>query len=277
MNATLTLSLALLLPGIQSEQPPKPESKPSAAAKAPKVEPTPFPFRLRGGLQGTVDIQAVQVETRLIADRLRQELKIPVQATAVVAAHKVDLTLKGAPLSLLLSSLAPVVLADIEVSGDRTADIWKAIHLVGYNEKSPAKPIEQVGFLVAAGVTDDPSVTAEDLKAREDKEAAKGLEGEEQEREKPSISVSAQDGRVSVRARKQFLAVLLNEVAARAAIAFEIRGNVDMVPVDIEIRDLPLVDLPVALGRAGVRVVIRKDLNTGEEVVHGIRLGDGLR
>lgn len=277
MTAILTLSLALLLPGIQGEQPAKSASKPTAAATDPKVQPTPFPFKLRGGVLGTVDIQAVQVETRLIAERLREELKIPVQTTAVVGAHKVNVTLKGAPLSLLLSHLAPVVLADIDVVGDRAADVWKTIHLVGYNEKSPAKPIEQVGFLLAAGITDDPSVTAEDLKAREDKEAAKGLEGEEKEREKPSLSVSAQDGRVSIRARKQFLAVLLNEVAARAAIAFEIRGNVDMVPVDIEIRDLPLVELPVALGRAGVRVVIRKDLNTGEEVVHGIRLGDGLQ
>lgn len=275
MTALLTLSL-LLLP-IQAEPPTKSSSKPAATAKDPKAQPTPFPFRLRGGLHGTVDIQAAQVETRLIAERLRQELRIPVQATAVVAAHKVDVTLKGAPLSLLLSSLAPVVLADIEVLGDRSADIWRAIHLVGYNEKTPAKPIEQVGFLVAAGVTDDPNVTAEDLKAREDKEAAKGLEGEEQEREKPSLSVSVQEGRASVRARGQFLAVLLNEVATRASIAFEIRGNVDMVPIDIEIRDLPLVELPVALGRAGVRVVIRKDLNTGEEVVHGIRLGDGLQ
>ena len=275
MTALLTLSL-LLLP-IQAEPPTKSSSKPAATAKDPKAQPTPFPFRLRGGLHGTVDIQAAQVETRLIAERLRQELRIPVQATAVVAAHKVDVTLKGAPLSLLLSSLAPVVLADIEVLGDRSADIWRAIHLVGYNEKTPAKPIEQVGFLVAAGVTDDPNVTAEDLKAREDKEAAKGLEGEEQEREKPSLSVSVQEGRASVRARGQFLAVLLNEVATRASIAFEIRGNVDMVPIDIEIRDLRLVELPVALGRAGVRVVIRKDLNTGEEVVHGIRLGDGLQ
>ena len=275
MTALLTLSL-LLLP-IQAEPPTKSSSKPAATAKDPKAQPTPFPFRLRGGLHGTVDIQAAQVETRLIAERLRQELRIPVQATAVVAAHKVDVTLKGAPLSLLLSSLAPVVLADIEVLGDRSADIWRAIHLVGYNEKTPAKPIEQVGFLVAAGVTDDPNVTAEDLKAREDKEAAKGLEGEEQEREKPSLSVSVQEGRASFRARGQFLAVLLNEVATRASIAFEIRGNVDMVPIDIEIRDLPLVELPVALGRAGVRVVIRKDLNTGEEVVHGIRLGDGLQ
>ena len=249
---------------------------PVPARPAPTSPPS-FSLTVRGGLNGVVDIKATQVETKAILDRLKLEIKIPVHATAVVAAHKVDLTLKGAPLSLLLSSLAPVVLADIEVSGDRTSDVWKAIHLLGYNEKSPAKPIEQVGFLVAAGVTDDPSVTAEDLKAREDKEAAKGLEGEEQEREKPSLSVSAQDGRVSVRARKQFLAVLLNEVAARAAIAFEIRGNVDMVPVDIEIRDLPLVELPVALGRAGVRVVIRKDLNTGEEVVHGIRLGDALQ
>ena len=62
-----------------------------------------------------------------------------------------------------------------------------------------------------------------------------------------------------------------------AAIAFDLRGNADMVPIDIEIRDLPLVELPLALGRAGVRVVIRKDLNTGDEVVHGIRMGDALQ
>jgi hypothetical protein len=275
--ATSTMILALLLPGLPGEQPKVAAAKPAAAAKSPKAQTPPFPLRLRGGVYGTVDIQAVQIETRFIAERLREELKIPVQTTAVVGGHKVDVTLKDAPLGVLLSHLAPVVLADIEVVGDRVADVWRTIHLVGYNEKSPPKPIEQVGFLVAAGITDDPSVTAEDLKAREDSEAAKGLEGEERAPEKPSLSVSVQEGRVSVRARKQLLAVLLNDVASRAAIAFDIRGNVDMVPIDIEIRDLPLVDLPLALGRAGVRVVIRKDLNTGDEVVHGIRLGDALR
>lgn len=251
----------------------------SQAATAPPapaaVAPPSFVLKIVGGLHGTVEIKAAQIEAKSIIDRLKAEVKVPIHATALVARHKVDLSLKGASLSQVLTALAPVALADIEVSGNRESDVWKAIHLLGYNEKEPVRAIEQVGFLVAAGITDDESVTAEDMQAKADTEAAKGLEGEPKDAEKPMLAVAVKDGRVSVRARRQNLAVLLNEVATRGAIAFDIRGNVDMNPIDIELRDTPLVDLPLALGRAGVRLVLRRNLATGEEVAQGIRLGDG--
>ena len=179
-----------------------------------------------------------------------------------------------APLTRLLSLLAPVVLADLEFNGNPEEIVWKAIHLFGYNEKEPPRALQQVGVLVAAGVTDEESVTAEDIEAMAEKESAKGLDGEPKDPEKPMLAVVVKDGQVSIRARRQNLAALLNEVATRASLPFDIRGQVDPVPVDIEIRDLRLIDLPVALGRPGVRLIVRRNLVTGEEVVQGILLGD---
>lgn len=268
MIPALSPLLALVLT-VQADRPDnaKPAASPTPSAKA------SFSLKVRGGVNGVVDIKATQVETRAILDRLGPELKLPLRASDIVARHKVDVSLKEAPVVRLLSLLAPVVLADLEVNGNPEEVVWKAIHLLGYNEKEPSRALQQVGVLIAAGVTDDESVTGEDLQAKAEKEAAQGLDGEPKEPGKPMLAVVVKDGQVSIRARGQNLAALLNEVATRASVPFDIRGSVDPVPVDIEIRDLRLLDLPVALGRPGVRLVVRRNLATGEDIVQGILLG----
>ena len=242
--------------------------KPASAAPAPS-----FTLTVRGGIDGRAEIAAKQVEAKAIIERLKSQLRIPINATAVVAQHKVDLTLKDVGVTRILTALAPFALADIEVGAAPEDTVWKAIHLLAYNEKEPPRAIRQIGVLVGAGDTEDDTVTPEDLQARADKEAAKGLE-KDPEPEKPMLSVAVTEGRVSIRARKQNVAALLNEVAIRAGVPFDIRGAIDTIPIDIEIRDLPLRDLPLALGRASARVMVRRDLATGNETVQGILFGD---
>lgn len=251
----------------------RPAPAPPQTLQATPSTAPPFVLLVKGGLNGTVEIRARGVETRAILDRLKEDLKISLFASPLISANKVDLVLKDVPVSRLLLALAPVVLADLEVGADPEDVVWKGINLTGFNEKEPPRSLRQVGFLLAAFNTEDDSLTAEEIRARADKEAARGLEEEPADPDKPLLAVAVADGRVSARSRKQPLIALLNEIAIRANVPFDVQGVVDPVPVDIELRDLPLRELSVALGRPGVRLVVRRSMDTGVEVVQGILLG----
>lgn len=267
------LACAFLIQGPPAPSP-SPSKAPETKVAPPAPSPVPLVLKVKGGLQGTAEIQARQVETRVILDRLKADLDVPLLASNIVARHKVDLSMKATSVVGLLLALAPVVLADIEVGGSSDDPVWKAIHLLGYNEKEPERELKQVGFLVAAGtINDDGTVSPPDSEG-EDKAETKKLEEEPKDAGKPMLAVVVTDGRVNLKATKQPLVALLNEVAMRAKVPFDIRGELDMSPIDIVLKDLPLRDLPVALGRPGVRLVVRRNLATGDEVVQGILAGE---
>lgn len=269
---TIVLAVLAVATFTQTPAPSPKRNEPKAAPAAPPRG--SLALTVKGGILGTVDIQARQVEAKAILERLKAELKIPLVASTLVAGQRVDLSMKGTTVIALLTALAPVVLADLEVAANPDDAQWKAIHLIGYNEKEPERELKPAGILIAAGtINEDGTVTLPDPDAA-DKIAAKGLEEEPQDADKPRLAVVVSDGRVSLKSRRQQLVTLLHEVATRAQIPFDIRGEVDMVPVDIELKDLPLRDLPVALGRTGVRLVIRRNLSTGEEFVQGILAGE---
>jgi len=247
---------------------------PHAASSPVPLKPQPFTLGVKGGILGTVSVQAKQVETKAIVERLKAELKIPIEASPVVAQHKVDLALKDAATTTLFFALAPVVFADLELSpGDEPR--WTAIHLIGYNEKGPPPAIKQTGFLLFAGTpVEDSSISPEEAEAQASAEVAKAL-GTEPKDDKPVlVVVVGPDGQVSLKSRKQPLIAILNEVAIKSKVPIELRGSVDMTPIDIDIRDVPLRDLGVAIGRPEVRLMVRRNLATGEESVQGILAGD---
>ena len=234
----------------------------------------PFTLSVKGGILGTVSVQAKQIETKAIVERLKAELKIPIEASPVVAQHKVDLALKDASTSTLFFALAPVVFADLELSpGDEPR--WTAIHLIGYNEKGPPPAVKQTGFLLFAGVpVEDGSVSPEEAEAKAASEVARALGAEPKDDKPVLVVVVAPDGQVSLKSRKQPLIAILNEVAIKSKVPIDVRGSVDMTPIDIDIRDVPLRDLGVAIGRPEVRLIVRRNLATGEESVQGILAGD---
>lgn len=268
LPAILGLGLGMQAAPAQGGAPPR-----KGASVKPSQAPPPFVLTVKGGIEGTADILAKQVETRVILDRLKADLKIPIASSALVAQNKVDLSLQGSSVIQLLLALAPVVLADIEVGASPEDAVWKRIHLIGYNEKEPARELKPTGFLLAAGtVNEDGTITLPDPDA-EDQLTAKAMR-EESGGDAPMLAVIVKDGRVSLKARKQPLVALLNEVAKRGTIPFDLRGQPDMFPLDIDLADLPLRDLPVALGRPGVRLIVRRNLATGEEFVQGILVGE---
>src|SRR5689334_15061305 len=113
------------------QAPAAPPANPTAA-QAPKpatVSPS-FTLNIKGGIDGKADINAKQVEAKAIIEKLKTELRIPINATTVVAQHKVDLALKDVAVTRILTSLAPFALADIEVGAAPEDTVWKAIHLL---------------------------------------------------------------------------------------------------------------------------------------------------
>ena len=247
---------------------------PPAASSPLGLKAQPFTFSVKGGILGTVSVQAKQIETKAIVERLKAELKIPIEASPVVAQHKVDLALKYASTSTLFFALAPVVFADLELSpGDEPR--WTAIHLIGYNEKGPPPAVKQTGFLLFAGVpVEDGSVSPEEAEAKAASEVARALGAEPKDDKPVLVVVVAPDGQVSLKSRKQPLIAILNEVAIKSKVPIDLQGSVDMTPIDIDIRDVPLRDLGVAIGRPEVRLIVRRNLATGEESVQGILAGD---
>ncbi|MEQ1843337.1 MAG: hypothetical protein ABL994_23270, partial [Verrucomicrobiales bacterium] len=79
------MALGLQLP----KAAPSPQAAPATAA----VVTSPFLLKIVGGLNGTVEIKATQIETKSIIDRLKAEVKVPINASALVSRHKVDVSL----------------------------------------------------------------------------------------------------------------------------------------------------------------------------------------
>jgi hypothetical protein len=269
------VAFAALQAAAPSSTPSRPRVPPNARPTSVAANRSPGPdfvLAIKGGVSGTVEASGKRVNVGAFVDQLSRDLKVRIVATRLVAAQKVDLAFRNSTIDPLLLALAPVVLVDLEFNGNPAETEWKTVHLLGFNEKLPPKALKQVGFLIGAGSTEDEKVTPEEAQATADQEAAKTLDRDE-EAGKPILAVSANGDRVTIRCRRQHLAVLLNEVAARASVPFDIRGNVDPIPVDLEVKDMPLIDLPAAIGRPGVRVLVRRALATSEEAVQGIVVG----
>jgi len=271
---TALSAVLLISAGVQQTSPqPTSASKPSSARSA-RVSSSspPFVLKVTGGILGTVEVQTKQVETKAILERLKADLKIPIHSSGLVAQHKADLSMQGSSVVQLLLALAPVVLADIEVGETPEDELWKGIHLIGYNEKEPERALRPSGFLIIAGtINQDGTISPPDPDA-DDKKASDAML--EEPKDTPMLAVVVKDGRVTLKSRKQPLVALLNEVAQRANVPFDLRGEADMFPFDIDLADMPLRDLPVALGRPGVRLLVRRNLGTGEEFVQGILAGE---
>lgn len=277
MTAPTSTLLTLLVALQGSPAAPVPQPSPPAKPSATAIPATPalFTLTIKGGILGVADLQANQVETKAIVERLKTDLKIPINASPIVAQHKVDLTFKKTPTISLLLALAPVVLADLEVTPNEEPE-WTAIHLLGYNEKAPPRALVQTGFLLFAGIPREggEAPSQEDAEAKAAAALTKKLEEEPKDEKPVLVVIVAADGRISLKSRKQPLIAILNEVASKSGIPIDLRGKVDMTPIDVDLRDLPLRDLGVALGRPGIRLVVRRNLATGEEWVQGILAGD---
>ncbi|MEO6401237.1 MAG: hypothetical protein ABIP62_04405, partial [Vicinamibacteria bacterium] len=110
--------------------------------------------------------------------------------------------------------------------------------------------------------TEDENVTAETM-AQDQAQADGEKLAREAPKDLPVLDVVVRDGVVSIRARKQMAAAVLLEVASKAGMGFETRGDLDPSMIDIDVRSMPIEQLPVAFARPDFALLMRRNLATG--------------
>lgn len=245
---------------------PVPKASPTPKAEAPAT------FTLTVTPQRIVTFTADKAKAADIALGLERQLKVPVRMSPLVARQVITRKLDRVPLEDLLHALAPQVYVDYEVRWDRPQEEWVGIELTGFNEREPSTPVEQKAFIVLAGSTDDESVTEETLskdQALKDEEKLT----KDPPKEGPVLDVSVRDGLVSIRARTQMVTAILLDVASKAGMGFETRGQLDEAFIDLDVRGLPVDQLPATLARPNFGVLMRRNVTTGASRPVAVLLG----
>lgn len=228
----------------------------------PTPKPTSLAFTLKVTPQRVATLTAKEAKAGDIGASLAKELGIPVRMSPLVARRAVTLKLTQAPIENLFLALAPQVYIDYEVRWDQAQEDWVGVELTGFNEREPRTPVEQKAFLVLAGSTEDESVTEETMakdQAERDEENLK----KDPPREGPVLDISVKNGLVSIRARRQMVTAILLDVASKAGLGFETRGELDQALIDLDVRGLPVEQIPAAVARPGVALLMRRNLTTG--------------
>lgn len=235
---------------------------PVTGVATPTPKPTPPAFTLKVTPQRVATLTAKEAKAADIGVSLAKELGVPVRMSPLVARRAVTLKLTQVPIENLFLALAPQVYIDYEVRWDQAQEDWVGVELTGFNEREPATPVEQKAFLVLAGSTEDENVTEETIAAEQagrDEEKLK----KDPPREGPVLDISVKNGLVSVRARRQMVTAILLDVASKAGLGFETRGELDHALIDLDVRDLPVEQIPAAVARPGVALLMRRNLTTG--------------
>ena len=92
-------------------------------------------------------------------------------------------------------------------------------------------------------------------------------------REGPVLDVSVKDGLVSIRARKQMVTAILLDVASKAGMGFETRGQLDEAFIDLDVRGLPVDQLPATMARPNFAVLMRRNLTAASTRPVAVLLG----
>lgn len=244
----------------QAQSPRKSPASPSPSPAVPKTPSAGFSLSLTP--QRVVTFSAIGAKAGDVAQALSRELKIPVRVSPLVATRQVTLRLNRGSVEDLLNALAPQVYIDYELRWDRPHEDWVGVELTGYNEREPATPVEPKAFVVLAGSTDDEEATGETM-ARDQAASDEARLGKDPPREGPVLDVSVKDGLVSIRARRQMVAAVLLDVASKAGMGFETRGPIDQEFIDLDVRGLPVDQLPAVVARPGFAVLMRRNLTAG--------------
>lgn len=221
-----------------------------AAQSTDKPSAKSWVVRMSKGAPYTFTVRAKETPLSEIAQELSKLTKVPVTLSPVVSKQKVSLDFAGLNLEATLRMLAPQGYVDY-VAGGEGGDEPKplALYLQGANEKAPSATATVKGgsevFLIE-GDTEE------------------GTDGEAQKKreEEDPLRVTWANNQLSVRARKQPLAIVLSRIAAEVGVPFEMRYESAEL-VDVDFQNYPLDQAFRSLS-PGVRFYYRVDLQTFE-------------
>jgi hypothetical protein len=219
-----------------------------------------------------VTFTAAKAKASDIGVALEKQLKVPVHMSPLVARQLITLKLDRVPVENLFQALAPQIYLDYEARWDRPQEDWVAIELTGFNEREPSTPVEPKAFMVLAGSTEDETVTEETMAQEQAATDAAKLK-KDPPKEGPVLDVSVKDGLVSIRARRQMVTAILLDVASKAGMGFETRGQLDQAFIDLDVRGLPVEQLPAAVARPNFGVLMRRNVTAGVSRPVAVLLG----
>ncbi|MFL6227560.1 MAG: hypothetical protein ACJ741_02140 [Pyrinomonadaceae bacterium] len=196
-----------------------PAAAPKAGTQTSEAQP---PWKLSVSKQTKMlSLTAKNARLTEIAAALGSKLKVPVVLSPLMQKQSVTLEVANVPLEGLVRMLSPVPYIDYELSGDGAVQPRvMGIYLYAFNEEPPAKTASVKGSNEAILIQGDTEEGTEAYEKRRDKEDS-------------PLNVKVDHNRVSVRARKQPLSVILFEIASKVDIPFDMKyESSDLVDLD---------------------------------------------
>ena len=193
-----------------------------------------------GGLFVTLKAENARVSD--IARDLERRLKVPVFVSPLTGEQTVSLEFQGLPLEAAVRFLAPRAYADYAIEGGAASPVCKGLYLLALNEEPPAPPPPP-----GAG-----SLTVEGDTEAEDSHGGEGV----------TLRVTLEKNLFSVEARKAPLTSVLYEMAGRAGVPLDLRGESGEV-LDLSFAGHTL-EQAMSVMPPSVRLYVRTDLHAFE-------------
>jgi len=233
----------------------EPKQQPAAAADA-KQQPAAAAkgFTLRVTKQGPARVYKLVAKNAKVSDiaaDLARQIDAPVQLSPLMQRQRVTVEFSDLDLEAALRFLAPVPLVDYVAGGADDASGQPkplAIYLYAVNETQPSLnetvKSNSEAFLIE-GHTEE------------------GTEEYEKKKKEEPLEIAFANNRLSVRAEKQPLSIVLVKVAGALGIPFELNDNAAEV-VNVNFQQYP-VDQAMRSISTSVRFYYRADLSTSEK------------
>jgi hypothetical protein len=240
-------------PGAVAQQRP-PQQQPAASsskeAKQPAADAKAFTLRVtKTGAARSFRLVAKEAKLADVAGELSRQLEVPVKLSPLMAQQKVTVDFSGIDLEAALRFLAPHPIIDYVAGGDASGQPKPlAVYLYAMNEATPAlneTVKSSVDSMLIEGNTED------------------GTEEYEQKKKEEPLEISFANNRLSVRAEKQPLSVVLYKIASELGVPFELQHDTGEV-VDANFQQYP-VDQAMRSLSPSVRLFYRSDLWNSEK------------
>lgn len=243
------------------QQPQSPQQKPDAGARNGSEQ------ELRAGAWRvlvkadanpvTMRIRANEAPLAEIAGEISRQLRVPVNISPALRERRITLKADDVLLETVLRTLAPHVYVDYLVTGESAASLprYKAIYL---NALEEAAPDPEAGFTNTVGVTLIEGNTDEMIDdGKAGTTAAQQTTGEAKEL---PLVVLYENNKLSVRARRQPLTMVLFEIANAVKVPLDMQLESGQL-VDVDFKEYDLEQAVRALP-AKAQLYLRTDLQT---------------
>ncbi len=212
------------------------------AAQKPKAD---YSLVVKAGPPTSVSIKAKEISLSRIAADLSTRLKAPVKLSPLLAEQKVSVNSSDLTLEMALQMLAPQVFIDYRVIDNVQTPI--GIYLYGYNEPQPSFTEVVKGASEAILFEGDTEEGVEPTSA----EAKKRIE------ESP-LRISFDGNRLTVRARKQPLVLIVLRIGSELGVPVELRDE----PAELVTTEIVGIPTEEAIQRlsSSIAMYVRADL-----------------